>query len=141
MLVQRFSAVEMFGAPIDDRELLYSARGLLSLMSRYSIEGTDVPEELTEITTPYWDKHKYTYWLSRPDASGPATVEMRPVYDDSQMNLVLGETPAGLITVPYSLQRVEVPADQEAFPLIGPSPRFAGQLCVHEVVSLVPEVR
>jgi hypothetical protein len=138
MKVQRFSAVEMMGVPIEDRKLLYSARGLLSMMSRYSIEGTEIPEELTEITPPYWDKNKYTYWLSQPDPNGPATVEMRPVYDDSQMNIVLGETPAGLVTVPYNLQRMVIPTDQEAFPLIGPSPRFAGQLCVHEVVSLVP---
>lgn len=137
MIVQRFSATEMMGAPIDDRNLLYSARGLLSMMNRYSIEGTEIPEELTEITPPYWDKNKYTYWLSRPDPNGPATVEMRPVYDDSQMELVLGQTSAGLTKVPFNLQRMVIPTDQEAFPLIGPSPRFTGQLCVHEVVSLV----
>lgn len=107
------------------------------MMSRYGIEGTEIPEELTEITPPYWDKNKYTYWMSRPGSDGPATVEMRPVYEDSQMGLVLGETPAGLVTVPYNLQRMVIPTEQEAFPLIGPSPRFTGQLCVHEVVSLV----
>lgn len=137
MRVQRFSAIEMFGVPVDDRSLLYSARGLLRMMSQYGIEGTEIPEALTDITPPYWDDNKYTYHISRQSPDGPVAVELRPVYEDSQMELVLGKSPEGLIKVPYSLERMEVPTDQAAFPVLGPGPRFGAQLCVHEVVALV----
>lgn len=128
------------GVPIDgkkDTELLYSARGLLSMMSRYHIEGTEIPDEVTEITPPYWEKNKFKYMMSRVRPDGPAVVELLPVYSDSQTDMVVARSENWVLTTPYHLRRIEVPTDQDAFPLIGPSPRFAGMLCVHELVTIV----
>lgn len=140
MRVERYSAIEMMGVPIDgkqDDELIYSARGLLRLMSRYGIEGTEIPDDLIDITPPYWEKNKFKYMLSRVRPDGPAVVELLPVHSDSQTDLVVAGSTDYVVTTPYHLRRIEIPTDQDAFPLIGPSPRFAGKLCVHEVVSLV----
>lgn len=142
MRVERFSAADMMGVPIDgkkDAELLYSARGLLSLMSRYQIEGTEISDELTEITPPYWEKNKFKYMLSRVRPDGPAVVELLPVHSDSKTDLVVARSWDWVVTTPYHLRRIEIPTGQDAFPLIGPSPRFAGMICVHEVVSLVEQ--
>lgn len=137
MRVQRFSAIEQFGVPVDDEKMLHSAQGMLRLMSQYGIEGTEIPDEVTDITPPYWEKNKFKYMLSRVRPDGPAVVELLPVYSDSQTTLVLGDSPEGLVTVPIQVRRFEIPTDQEAFPVLGPGPRYAGQLCVHELVSIV----
>lgn len=134
MRVQRFSAAEQFGVPIDDNRELYSVRGLLGLLGRYGVEGTDISDEVTEITPPYWTKNKFTYHLSQARPDGPAVVELRPVYEDAQTIEILAMTALGDVTVEVDFRRIEVPTDQAAFPLIGPSPRYAGKLCLHEAV-------
>jgi hypothetical protein len=133
MRFHRYSAADMFGAPLDNIDEQNGPGVLKDLMEAYGIEPTEVPAEPTDITPPYWLKPAFRYFLSMAHPEGPAVLDLLPVSTSSESHL-LG-TAGPLMFSVKGVRSFEIPNDVPAATIIGPGPRFFGQLCVHELVT------
>jgi hypothetical protein len=136
MHVFRYSAVEIFGIAIDSPKQLHPMRAL-DLMNGYSVDPVEVPVETRDITPYYFRNNKFRYFLSRERPDGPAAVELMPVHHDSEYvsTTVIGDT---LIFEREPVRTLEIPTQLPGFMLVGSSPRFAGQACLHELIVGIP---
>ncbi len=59
---------------------------------------------------------------------------MLPVVEGSETHLVVGD---GSLTVGIKagIRQIEIPNDAPGMIIVGPGPRFTGQLCVHELIA------
>lgn len=137
MNVVRFSAVKIFGVPLDNPEQYDSPKKTIDLVRAYGLEAEEVPAETTDITPFYWENRVFDYRLSREEPDGEAVINMLPRHDNSSAH-ILGSTAAGSVfAVETNRRNIRVPNDQEVFALAGPGPRFQGQMCLHEVIARV----
>lgn len=134
MQVVRYSAAAIFGAPIEkiDPE---NNEGLVGLVRRYGIEPEAVPTEPTDITPYYWMTNSMIFFASQPDPGGPAVIDLFPKHDGADTLSFMNAE--GYTTISTGVRRLEIPTLQPTLAIIGSSPRFAGQLCVHEVITAV----
>jgi len=132
-LFERYSAKDIFGAPLEIGFDPKNPRILVDLMEAYSIEPQDVPSDSTDITPYYWRRPAFKYFLSLPHPEGPAVVELLPNNDDSETYAIENVPDFGLC-VEQGIRRIEIPTEQPGMAIIGPSPRFSGKICVHELV-------
>lgn len=135
MSLQRYSAVEMFGAPLEGGDGISVAQ-MLVLMSAYDIEPQEVPSEPTDITPYYWKNPNFRYYVTLAHPEGPAVVDLLPRHVDSDTYLLqkVGDFAVGL-HVP-EVRRIEIPTDEQALAIIGPgSPRFPDKVCLHELIN------
>ena len=138
MRFDRYSAVGIFGAPIDKGIDPSDREPLVRLMNNYGIEAHPVPQDSTDITPYYWRNPMFRYFLSMAHPEGPAIVELLPRHDDS-MTLEIGQIAGIGYCIKDEVRKVEVPTDQRALAIVGPSPRFPGEFCVHELVTFSDE--
>jgi hypothetical protein len=134
MKIVRYSAIENFGVPIDSPEHVGSTQRLMDLMRAYSIEGKEIPTELTDITPYYWRNPTFRYYLSRRSINGPAVIDLMPRYNDSATTTFESIAPGINISGFTEKRTYEIPTYKGAMAIIGPGPRFIGQLCVHELI-------
>jgi hypothetical protein len=134
MQIVRFSAIENFGVPIDKPNDIANSRGLINLMLAYSIAATEVSAELTDITPYYWKNPAFRYYLSRRNSDGPAVIDMMPRHNDSMTEIIGSLIPDITIHGETKKRTYEIPTNEGSMAIIGPGPRFAGQLCVHELI-------
>ncbi len=132
MTFRRYSAVKQFGVPIDIDNARPAALDVEKLMRMYDIEPEEVPTESTDITPYYWQNPAFQYFASMAHPEGPAIVELLPRHTDSS-NFVT----RGRLVVATEVRQIEIPNQQEALAIVGPGPRFAGQLCIHEAIVYV----
>lgn len=136
MPIHRYSAVEVFGVPIEDPERLAreALPGIRRLLESYNVEPQLVqPTDPVDISPPYWQapKTKFRYFLESQTA-GAATIRMMPVYSDS-MAASVSNIGGFQVLRPEAQRSYRLPEDQEAFIIAGPgSPRFIGKICIHE---------
>jgi hypothetical protein len=134
MNFRRYSAIDMFGVPLEDTKHLNGRTDLIELMDQYGIEPQAVSSGPLDITPYYWRKNNFRYMMSLPHPEGPIVVDLLPVYEDSEAYLV-GEIAHGVgISIPGT-RHIEIPTTDETLVIAGGSPRFAGQLCMHELVT------
>ncbi|MCA9349149.1 hypothetical protein KC878_03340 [Candidatus Saccharibacteria bacterium] len=133
-MIARYSAAEMFGAPIDNVANVNLEDGsLIRLMESYDIQPREIPTDPTDITPYYWKRPAFRYFLALAHPEGPATVDMLPVDEDSENYLLLGAEGLGA-AVQARVRHIEVPTDQQVVAIIGPGPRFPDKLSVHELI-------
>lgn len=135
MSLQRYSAVEMFGAPIEGAKGV-DAEHLVEVFSSYGIAPQTLPSEPTDITPYYWQNSTFRYYLTLAHPEGPAVVDLLPRHADSETYLLLqhiGDSAINLL-IP-GLRHIEIPTDQQAMALVGPGPRFPDKICVHELIT------
>lgn len=134
----RISATNIFGVPIDSTEVLKSSSMALSWIRQYhGVEEYEVEEGPLDITPHYWMppvmSPRFRYMLSlEPDR---ALVELLPTTYRSVMYQIMPLSP----DVDLDLRTITVPTDQEVVAIIGKGPRYAGQVCVHELIAVVYE--
>lgn len=131
MNVVRFSAIGNFGVPIDSENDIENPARLVALMHSYGIEGTEIATEITDITPFYWKNSVYQYMLSR--RNNGATVDLLPRHDDSQAYLI-GNTNGLDYAAESPVRTYVIPGDIVALPIAGLGPRFAGKICIHELI-------
>jgi hypothetical protein len=134
MNVLRYSAIPKFGVPMDSLKNASGNNQLTALLSAYSIEGMEVTTELTDITPYYWRNPNFRYYLSRENERGPVVVDIMPRHRDSSAFIVTGMGREGLMGIETPDRTIEIPTDQAAMGILGPGPRFAGQICLHELI-------
>lgn len=134
MSLQRYSAVHMFGAPIEGIEGRDGSQ-LVDLMAAYNIEPQEVPTEPTDITPYYWMNPNFRYFVSMAHPEGPAIVDLLPRHTDTEMYLLqrIGGKAVGL-HLP-DVRHIEIPTDEISLAIVGPSPRFPDKLNVHELIN------
>lgn len=137
MNVVRFSAVKSFGVPIESPDHTSSTKKLIALMRSYSAEELDISSEITDITPYYWENTVFRYYLSRRGEEGPAVIELVPRHHDSQAHAISSIAPGLAIGTEFETRTIVVPTAQEAMAIGGPGPRYAGQVCVHELIAQV----
>ena len=135
MAFQRYSAVEMFGAPIDDGMSPENVDELFGLMAAYGFGGQDISREPTDITPYYWRNPGFRYFLSLAHPEGPALVELLPIRDDSEVARLDVDDDEAALTVLPDKRTIEIPTDTKVYAMIGGSPRFAGKMCLHELIA------
>jgi hypothetical protein len=135
MEVVRFSAVEIFGVPMDSPEQINTISKLVKLMGAYSVHAQEVSAELTDITPYYWQNPAFRYYLSRKDASGPAVIDVMPRHNDSATFLIAPLERDALIGIETPERSIEIPTQQECMVIGGPGPRYGGHLCIHELIA------
>lgn len=129
---ERYSAVSVFGVPLDNPTAQLSLGGLelVKHMQRYDVQPQPLPSEVTDISPFYGDTARFSYFLSYSEESNVATVELLPRRADSQL------IQPGLEDNTISdVRTIHIPTDQEMFALVGPGPRYGGTLCVHELIT------
>jgi len=134
MTLERYSAVEMFGVPIEKGGEA-SNEHMLELMLAYNIDPQAVPAEPTDITPYYWQNSNLLYYAALLHPEGPAVVDLLPRHADSETYLVLqklGNCAVGLQVT--EVRRIEIPTNQQALAIAGPGPRFPDRICVHELI-------
>lgn len=134
MRIYRYSAVNMFGIPLDNPEKITQEDGLVKILDSYGIEPEPVPSDPTNITPYYWKNNNLVYFTSRADPDGPVVIDLLPKHADVEAYLMGRVGPA--VVVASGIRRIEIPTDQDSMAIIGAgSPRFAGQLCLHEFIT------
>jgi len=132
MRIERYSATAMFGVPVDNPANLREPADLLRLFGAYDITGQPIATELTDITPYYWQQPQFRYLMSRASANGPVEVDFMPTTDRSEMYLT------GIFDEPtlavQGLRRMVIPTMEPMVVIAGGSPRFVGQVCVHEAI-------
>ncbi len=135
MIFERYSAVPMFGVPIGRGELADPGNdAAIGLMRRYSIDPQPVPRERTCITPNYFTSNKFLAYVQLMHPEGPVVVDLVPKelgFTTIKLNVLPG---LGFATATTGITRIELPTDQPGFAMVGGSPRFPGQLCLHEVI-------
>ena len=134
MNIVRFSAVENFGVPIDNPVDVADESRLIKLMRSYSIKSQEVSTELTDITPYYWQNPTFRYFLSRRGGSGPAVVDLMPRHHDSSAAVFGSVIPGVAISGELKQRTFEIPTEMPTLAIMGPGPRFIGQICVHELI-------
>jgi hypothetical protein len=139
MKVLRFSAIENFGVPLDNPEEVSDIEQLIGLMEAYSIVPQDVSTGMDDETPYYWKNPEFKYFLSRDKEDGPVVIDLMPRKKDSATYLadIDADDPNYLVGLELPLRTIEIPASVPAFAIAGPGPRFAGQLCVHELIAKI----
>ncbi|HSX33477.1 MAG TPA: hypothetical protein VLF91_04025 [Candidatus Saccharimonadales bacterium] len=139
MRIVRYSALEMFGMPIDKSEYGADPERLRQLMEVYSIEPTEVPVDTRDITPYYWRRPLFRYFMSRTVADGPVVMDMMPVQADSAALEVATPVPNVTIIGETAVRSYAIPRDIPGIAIVGPGPRFREQLCVHELIVYRPD--
>lgn len=129
MTIRRYSAVENFGVPIEKGAFPTDASDILKLMEAYGVEETTVPEDPTDITPYYWSAPELRYFLSRPNSDRDEVV-----IDFLTVNQNSATVHFGAPEDEPEMRRLVLPTMQESMAITGASPRFAGQLCIHEAI-------
>lgn len=135
MSLARYSAVSQFGVPIENPADLKDPDTVLGLMSSYSIEGEEIPREPTDITPYYWRANKFRYYVSLAHPEGPAIVELLPCDADSETYSLAKSRSLDLQL--EHVRTIIIPDDQEMMIIGGLGPRYAGCLCIHEVIAQI----
>lgn len=135
MNVVRYSAVEMFGAPVDEPESLGVPGNALSLMESYNIEPQEIEVDIIDITPSYWNTPKFKYFLSKK-LSGIVEVDLLPIDLDSEAYLIASLT-KDIKIVLEGIRHLVIPTDQETMAIAGGSPRFTDKICLHELIATV----
>jgi hypothetical protein len=135
MDIVRFSAVEVFGIPIDKPETLGSTQRMVKLLGAYSVQPLEITTDVLDITPYYWDNPTFRYFLSRNKEGNSAVVDLMPCRDNSSASIITPLSRNLLLEIDTPLRSVEIPTLQETVAILGPSPRFGGQICLHELVA------
>jgi hypothetical protein len=136
MHVERFSAVEIFGVPMDNPEDMTDVEKIVRLMGAYGIRGTEVTTELIDITPYYWTKNVFRYYLSRESEDSQAVIDIMPRYHDSTAYLVTSIDQDTLIGLRTPKRTIKIPTEQPALGVVGPSPRYLDHICIHEFIAV-----
>ncbi len=136
MRAVRFSAVEMFGIPLKEPDNL-DPRILQGLMSAYSITSQEVPEDPTDITPYYWSDAPSRYFLSKATPPNLAVVEWMPKRTNSTTKVEVMAGSVAIASYEAPIRALYIPTNVENFAITGESPRFAGQTCLHELITLI----
>lgn len=132
----RYSASEMFGVPLDN---MFEKPGaeqedFMRLLGYYGIGPQEIEREPVDITPYYWRNPDFRYFLSLAHPEGPAVLEMLPNKDGVE-NMVRVQVPSyGAVEV-EGIRRLEIEAPGAMRVIIGGSPRFQDQLCLHELIT------
>ncbi|HTE57280.1 MAG TPA: hypothetical protein VK694_00920 [Verrucomicrobiae bacterium] len=132
MSFRHYSAEPMFGAPIDDPEVIASVARLENLMQSYDIEPQALPVgEAVNLTPPYFIKPslRCSALLAHPE--GPVIIEF--VVAPGMASARLRSAAQGVEITTGASSRFEIPTDYQFVPIAGPSPRFAGP-CLHHLI-------
>jgi hypothetical protein len=135
MKVVRFSAVENFGVPIDNPELVNAPEKIAALMRAYSVPAKEVAQELTDITPYYWESNSMRYFLSRRGADGPAVVDLMPQHAGATAFMIEDSDTGPRYAGELKPATIVVPGNIPAFAVAGEGPRFVGQVCIHEFIA------
>jgi len=138
MNVLRYSAVEQFGIPVADLRGSHPTQVATLLSSAYSIEGEEVSTELTDITPHYWHNPDFRYYLSRENEDGPVVVDIMPRVRNATAFVATGMDRGRLILAMTPERSIEIPDQQPAMGVLGPGPRYTGQVCLHELIVYIP---
>ncbi len=136
MKIVRFSAVGNFGVPIDNPEQISDTAGIISLMGAYSLQGSEVTDDLQDITPYYWQDPTFRYYLSRRGVSGPAVIDLMPRHHDSSAFVILPSNRESLLGIEMPQRTIEIPTNHLQMAVVGLGPRFPGQLCIHELITV-----
>jgi hypothetical protein len=129
----RFSAVEQFGVPLGVSEQPDNAT-VARLLAEYSVEPQEISPELTDITPYYWREPDFRYFLSMSQPEGPAVLDMMPAKRDSTSFDVM-EVAGTVFAAERSQRSIVIPTDHDVALITGYSPRYTGQLCIHELIA------
>ena len=136
MGLYRYSAIGTFGIPLTEgniKTLGDDSDGLFKILDANDLEPQAVPTEPTDITPYYWDKNNMIYIASLAHPEGPAVVDLLPKYTNVESYL-MGKIGGIAVTIP-GIRHIKVPTDQRAMIIAGGSPRFEGEICLHEVIT------
>lgn len=137
-LFKRYSAVPIFGVPLDKLETLTaktsgdSLKWLLGLMCEYQVEPTDLPEGITDITPYYGAGANFRYFLDHPERN-TANIYLMPNKDGARAQSVTGAKDDKLV-FGDDIRTIHMPSDQDVFAITGFGPRYPGTICLHEMI-------
>jgi hypothetical protein len=134
MNVLRFSAVETFGVPVDSGQQVETPQKTIELMRQYSAHEEEIPADRTDITPYYWENNSMRYFLSSLGATGLAVVEMQPKHEFASAIGVSYSLETGPTMREMEPSTLVIPEDMALFAMAGNSPRFTGQICIHELI-------
>jgi hypothetical protein len=133
---ERYSAVGIFGVPMDNPEILLvpGGQGIIDLMGQYGVDPQPLAEDITDITPYYATNLQFSYFLHYSKAANLATVELMPRNDRAIVKELYEVTSeAKLDESDIRTVRIETPKDM--FALIKASPRFGSMPCIHELIT------
>ncbi len=136
MGIYRYSAIETFGIPLTERDIKTlgdDGDGIFKFLDANDLEPQAVTTEPTDITPYYWAKNNMIYIASLAHPEGPAVVDLLPKYTDVESYL-MGRVGNIAVTFP-GVRHIRVPTDQRTMIIAGGSPRFEGEICLHEVIT------
>jgi hypothetical protein len=135
MGLYRYSAIETFGIPLTESDVVTlgdGREGLFSILDANDLEPLAVPSEPTDITPHYWGRNNMIYIASLTHPEGPAVVDLLPKYTNVESYL-MSKIGSLTVTIP-GIRHIRVPTDQRALIIAGGSPRFENKVCLHEVI-------
>jgi hypothetical protein len=136
MHIVRFSAVEMFGVPIEDLSGASDHFEVISKLRDHSVHEQEVSTGIVDITPYYWSDSNFRYLLSRKEDEGPVTFLLAPRNDEATIRLLrpLGEY--GIASTEADFSSLEIPTQESSSGVIGPTPP-SGRICLHELVACI----